>query len=132
MRHKSTIGTSFISLLFLFALIQNLYFKEYEIFWCIKLKGILVALILIPVLFYTYNGIFGKSPDWINIAIFFISTGSSFLLEWYLFKKDQTNCRHPGISFGLIFLIGVFFVIFTFSPPQIPLFQDPLTGSYGL
>lgn len=118
--------------LFIFALIQNHFFGEYENFWCIKLKGILTGLILIPTLFYTYNGIFGKSPDWINIFIFFISTGSAFLLEWYLFKKNDSNCKYPKLALGFLFLIGILFIIFTFFTPHIPLFQDPLTGSYGL
>ena len=118
--------------LFIFALVQKSFFKEYENFWCIKLKGILISLILIPTLFYTYNGIFGKSPDWINIIIFFLSTGSAFFSEWYLFRKNDSNCKHPKRTLGILLLIGTLFVIFTFSTPQIPLFQDPLTGSYGL
>ena len=58
---------------FLFALVQRLFFKDQENYWCVKLAEILLGLLLIPVLFYTYNGVFGKSPDWINIAIFYIS-----------------------------------------------------------
>ena len=41
--------------LFLFALVQRLFFKDQENFWCVKLAGILLGLALIPVLFYTYN-----------------------------------------------------------------------------
>ena len=33
----------------------------------------------IPVLFYTYSGVLGKSPDWINIAIFYITVLLVFL-----------------------------------------------------
>lgn len=72
--------------LFIFALVQSLFFKEYENFWCVKFIGITIGLLLIPILFYTYNGVFGKSPDWINIAIFFISAAVSFILETKLFK----------------------------------------------
>ena len=65
--------------LFLFAMVQLLFFKDQENYWCVKLAEILLGLILIPVLFYTYNGVFGKSPDWINIAIFYISAALVFL-----------------------------------------------------
>ena len=65
--------------LFLFAVIQRLFFRDQQNYWCVKLAGILLGLILIPVLFYTYNGVFGKSPDWINIAIFYISAALVFL-----------------------------------------------------
>jgi hypothetical protein len=93
---------------------------------------ILLGLVLIPVLFYTYNGAFGKSPDWVNIAIFYISALLAFLFEWRAFKQDPLPCRHPRIAFAVICLIGVLFVVFTFTPPQIPLFQDPVTGGYGI
>ncbi len=114
--------------LLIFALIQSRFFKEYENFWCIKLRGILMGLVLIPVLFYTYNGAFGRSPDWVNIAIFFVSTAIAFFLEWRLFKKNTLPCRRPWLALATICFIGVLFVVFTFTAPEIPLFQDPLTA----
>ena len=116
--------------LFLFALVQRLFFKDRENYWCVKLAGILLGLVLIPVLFYTYNGVFGKSPDWINIAIFYVSAALVFLFERWWFK--QLSCKYPRLAFAAICLMGVLFVVFTFAPPRIPLFQDPLTGSYGI
>ena len=118
--------------LFLFALIQRRLFKDQENFWCVKLAEILLGLALIPVLFYTYNGVFGKSPDWVNIAIFYISAFLVFLFEWWAFKNNRLPCKHPRLTFAAICLIGALFVVFTFAPPQIPLFQDPLTGTYGI
>ena len=118
--------------LFLFALIQRHFFKECEEFWCIKLVGTVAGLVTIPMLFYTYNGMFGRSPDWINISIFFVAVAVSFWLEAQLLKKDCIDCKRPYLAFAVICLIGVLFVIFTFAPPQLPLFQDPLTGTYGI
>ncbi len=118
--------------LFLFALVQRPFFKDQENYWCVKLAEILLGLVLIPVLFYTYNGLFGKSSDWINIAIFYISAALVILFEWLAFKKNRPQCKHPQLAFAIICLIGVLFVVFTFAPPQIPLFQDPLTGTYGI
>ena len=118
--------------LFLFALVQRLFFKEQENYWYIKLAEIVLGLVLIPVLFYTYNGAFGKSPDWINIAIFYVTALLVFLFEWWAFKHNRPQCRHPRFAFAVICLIGGLFVVFTFAPPQIPLFQDPLTGTYGV
>ena len=117
--------------LFLFAVVQRLFFRDQENYWCVKLLGILLGLALIPVLFYTYNGVFGKSPDWVNIATFYISALLVFLFEWWAFKQDLMQCKYPRLAFAAICLIGVLFVVFTFTPPQIPLFQDPLTGTYG-
>lgn len=118
--------------LLIFALIQSRYFKEYKNFWCMKLMGIIIGLITIPILFYTYNGAFGKSPDYLNIAIFFISAAAVFILETLLFKKEALQCKRPCLALALICIIGIMFVIFTFLTPKIPLFQDPLSGTYGI
>ncbi len=118
--------------LFIFALVQSYFFKEYDNFWCIKLRGIIIGLVAIPVLFYTYNGVFGKSPDWINISIFFISAAIAFILETALFKNNNLKCSSPKIAFTIICAIGILFVIFTFATPQIPLFKDAVTGTYGI
>mgnify|MGYP006992092173 CR=1 FL=1 len=118
--------------LFLFALVQRLFFRDQENYWCVKLAQVLLGLILIPVLFYTYNGVFGKSPDLVNIAIFFVSAAAAFLLETRLFKKGSLQCKRPWLAFAVICLIGVLFVVFTFATPQIPIFQDPITGTYGI
>ncbi len=117
--------------MFIYSLIQNQFFRGFSNFWCIKLTGILTGLILIPILFYTINGIFGKTPDFINIAIFFISTATAFILEAYLLKTHFC-CKNPRIAFLIICFIGLLFIIFTFSPPHIPLFQDPVTNTYGI
>ena len=86
---------------------------------------------LIPVLFYTYNGVFGQSPDWINIAIFYLTASLVFLFDRGAFKQNR-HCKSPQLAFAAICLLGVLFVLFTFKPSQIPLFQDPLTGTYGI
>ena len=118
--------------LFFFALVQRLFFRGQENYWCVKLAEILLGLVLIPVLFYTYNGAFGESPDWLNIAIFYITALLVFLFEWRAFRRDWLSCKRPRLAFTAICIIGVLFVVFTFVPPQIPLFQDPLTGTYGV
>lgn len=118
--------------LLVFALVQSRFFKGYENYWCIKLLSIVTGITLIPVLFYTYNGVFGSSPDFVNIIIFFVSAAAAFLLEAYLFKKNTLNCQKPLIAFGIICLIGILFVLFTFLTPRIPLFLDPLTQAYGI
>lgn len=117
--------------LFFFAVFQWFFFRNEPHFWHIKLRGTVTGLVLIPILFYTYNGAFGKSPDWINITIFFLSAATAFLLENKLLKEKK-DARFSGVfPFLWLVLIGVLFVIFTFFPPRIPLFQDPISGSYG-
>ena len=116
----------------LFAVVQSFFFREREDFWCIKLSGILLGIILIPIIFYTYNGAVGKSPDWINIAIFFIAAAAAYIYEAIQFNKEATLCKNPKVAFMLLLVIALLFVIFTFATPQINLFKDPLTKTYGI
>ena len=116
----------------LFAVIESFFFREREDFWCVKLRGILLGLILIPVIFYTYNGIFGKSPDWINIAIFFITAAIAYIYETRAFKASKTRCVSQGLAIAVLFGIALLFVIFTFKTPEIAIFKDPVTSTYGL
>ena len=118
--------------LLILAWVQQKDFKEFQNYWCIKLVGILVGLLAIPVLFYTYNGMFGKSPDWVNIAIFYVAAGLAFLLEWYLFQKTSIVCKHSAVPLGVVLFLGLLFILFTFFPPRLPLFQEPVTGTYGI
>ena len=117
---------------FLYAVVQSFFFKDREDYWCVKLRGILLGLILIPVLFYTYNGVVGRSPDWINIAIFFISAAAAYLYETRLFERGTATCKRPKLAVGVLCLIGVLFLVFTFATPEIGVFRDPLTEEYGI
>lgn len=115
-----------------FALVQRRFgFRDRGGFWWVKLTGILLALVLIPVLYYTYTGALGVEADWFNIAIFFLAAGAAFRLEAWLFQREKTCPLPDRLAVGLIGLIGAAFVVFTFLPPEIPLFQDPQDGCFG-
>ncbi len=117
----------------LFAVLESFFVGEdYVDFWCVKLRGILLGLALIPVLFYTLRGIFGTTPDFVNIAIFFVAAGLAFLYETGLFKKSHGSGRYAKLCLLLLCLIGVSFFVFTFNPPTLPLFEDPVNGGFGI
>ena len=115
-----------------YAIVQYVFFRERENFWCVKMRGILLGILLIPVLFYTYNGVIGRSPDWINIAIFFLSAAIAYIYETRLFKSGKILCRSQKEAVGVLSFVALLFVIFTFATPKIGIFQDPLSGTYGI
>lgn len=114
-----------------FAVVQSRFFRDHPRFWCVKLRGILTGLILIPVLFYTYNGAVGPSPDWMNIVIFFVAAAVAYGTEWRRLGRRGASCPSRW-AIAAVAAVGVLFVVFTFWPPQLPLFRDPLTGGYGV
>ena len=118
--------------MFIYAAIQSLFFRDTDGFWCVKLKGILLGLTLIPIIFYTYNGAIGKSPDWLNISIFFISAAIAYIYETRRFKSKKTTCKNPKLALTLLCVIALLFVVFTFKAPEIGIFRDPLTNTYGI
>ena len=118
--------------MFIFAVIQSFFFEDREDFWCVMLRGMLLGLALIPIIFYAYNGVIGKSPDWINIAIFFISAATAYIHETCLFNAEKVNCKFSKLAFAVLCVIGLMFAIFTFRTPEIGIFLDPITGTYGI
>ena len=105
--------------------------KQYARFWCIKLKGILTGIALIPTLYYTCTGSIGESLDWFNIVIFFGVVGLVYFVETKMFQGNKT-CRIPSeYAFVMLSIICFVFFVFTFYPPEIPLFQDPVSKTYG-
>ena len=116
----------------IYAVFQSFFFRDYDKFWCIKLRGALIAWGLIPIIFYTYNGVIGKSPDFINIAIFFISALFAFIYELRAFNKDSIRCKSERAALAVLLFIALLFVIFTFNTPRIDIFKDPISGSFGI
>ena len=118
--------------MFLFAAVQSFFFRDRDDFWCIKLRGIFLGQILIPVMFYTYNGVIGNSPDWINIAIFFISAAIAYIFETRQFNNGKIICKKPKLPFALLCFMAVLFIIFTCKTPEIDIFRDPTSGGFGM
>lgn len=115
----------------IFSLIQRKYADDSQ-FWCVKLAGNLIALLLIPMVYYTYTGALGISADWFNITIFFLAAGVAYYVETKLFQNFAFCPIPSGIALAGLFLTGALFVLFTFYPPAIPLFADPRTGLSGI
>ena len=116
----------------IFSVAESFFRRGRSDFWCIKARGIMLGLVAIPILFYTYNGVIGKSPDWVNIGIFFLSAAIAFLYQSVLLKKESTTCFRPWIAIAVLLSIGAMFVVFTFYTPPLAIFKDPLTGKYGI
>ena len=117
----------------LFALIEYFVWgKEVQGFWNGKLQGILLGLVFIPVLYYTYTGILGRSADWFNIAIFFIAAGVAYWRETKLFQAGRKTRLPSWVAIAALLGIGTIFTLLTFRPPKLPFFADPLTGTYGI
>ena len=97
--------------------------KSTPSFLCAKTIGIIVAMCFTVVLFYTYTGILGTNVDFLNIAIFFIAVIlGEFVGYRYMISNNPCNKKVAIITLIVLLLC---FIIFTFFPPQIGLFENP-------
>ncbi len=118
--------------MFVFALIEYKYIgKDIKNFWSAKLCGALIGLVLIPVVYYSYTGIFGVNADCVNILIFFIASAAAYLFETVI-MKNRAGGKKQFIPFVVLCVIALLFIILTFVQPRIPLFCDPVSGNYGI
>ena len=91
---------------------------------CALLAGGLAGTWLVPVVFYTYSGILGRSITFIDIAIFYIAILAAFGTAWELRDPGRTSKLCPFICFLTAVMLLAFF-LFTFAPPDIGLFAEP-------
>lgn len=107
--------------------------KDNKKFWCAKTIGIILAMSFIIVFFYTYTGIIGTNFAILDIGSFFVAV----ILGEYAAYKIMTNeeyklkCNKKIAVIGLICIL-LCFIIFTYLPPHIGLFKDPISNGYGI
>lgn len=86
--------------------------------------GIFSGITLIIVLFYTYFGILGRNISIIDISIFYISVISAFFIAYKL-TSNLKICQYDNLLKFFIIVTTILYAIFTFFPPNIPLFISP-------
>ena len=119
---------------FLFSIVQICVIgKMYPNFLAVRALSTLAGLLLIPVLFYTYTGVWGRSVNWINIAIFYLAALTLFALDFWLLRRGRFSSPWQQLL-GLVVLwaLAFCFVWCTFRPSQLALWKDPLTGEFGI
>ena len=104
--------------------------KDIPNFLCSKTLGIIISIAFTVIFFYTYSGILGKSIAAVDIASFFVATILGEFIA-YLSIINKFKCNKV---IAIIVLIALFicFIVFTYYPPNIGLFKDPVTGQYGV
>ena len=104
--------------------------KNVHNFLCSKTIGIITSMLFTVIFFYTYSGILGKNIAIIDISSFFVAT---ILGEYvaYRLMNSTFKCNNK-ISIIVLIIIGICFVTFTYSAPQIGIFKDPIIETYGI
>lgn len=116
----------------LIALVIGYIYKGKNIpnYLCAKVLGIIVAILFTIIFFYIYTGIIGTNFAIIDISSFFIAV---VLGQYVAYQKMQSKsyCNNL-IAIIILLVLYLCFLIFTFFPPHIALFRDPITGMFGI
>lgn len=98
-----------------------------------KTISILFAISFITIVFYSYTGIIGENFAIINILIFILSIIIGEILAYRKMRKEKSSSKESKLL-SILVLISLLlaFVQFTFQPPRLGVFQDPITGTYGV
>jgi hypothetical protein len=54
------------------------------------------------------------------------------LASYKLLTHKRLSEKLVWISLSALVALGIAFALFTFIPPQAPVFRDPVTGGYGI
>lgn len=94
--------------------------------------SILIGMLVIVSSFYTYTGILGKNFLPLDIAVFLLGTAAAYFCGYKFMEKDMFSSRKGKIIGAAVLLpLVLAFALFTFYPPEIGLFLDPVTGGYS-
>lgn len=97
-----------------------------------KTLAVVINFAVILITFYTYTAILGTEILVIDILSFIIGV----FIGQYVSAKVLSLAEKPKwaiYSAWVIFiLIAVLFFVFTFFPPNLPIFLDPESGMYGI
>ena len=94
------------------------------------LFSLITYLFTVPLLFYFYTEAVGVELLWADILIFLLSLLFGQTLALHYYRKGR------GINYMCVILIFavivILFAVFTFFTPHLPIFMDPITGTYGI
>ena len=97
---------------------------------CAKTIGILSAICFTTIFFYTYTGIIGTNFSFLDIGSFFMAV---ILGEYIAYKILLSNFLcNKKIAIIVLSILLICFVLFTYITPQIGIFKDPVTNSFGI
>lgn len=113
------------------AIVEYFFIDTKENYIKSKFIGIITTLMFIVVFFYTYTGIIGKNFLIMDILTFIVGV----ILGEYVVYKNMINNKassNQAIYVIVIAILTILFGLFTYNPPKINLFKDPVDNSYGI
>lgn len=87
--------------------------------------SLIVGLMSIVIIFYSYSGVLGYKIEWFNIAIYYIALLIMLIVKTILQSLKLESKTANIISLLWIFVMALMFIIFTYNPLNLGIFKEP-------
>ncbi|MFX1324709.1 MAG: DUF6512 family protein [Promethearchaeota archaeon] len=119
--------------LVIFASIEYNFIKEDSSNFLIgKAIAVLISIATILFVFYTYTTIFRVELLIVDILSFILGVVIGQIVSYKILNRTELNPWYTKISWIFMIGLGIIFIVFTYFPPHLPIFQDTNTGLYGI
>ncbi len=121
-----------LSASFICTLVDGFMYGNLDNYFWAKFLSLLLIILIIPMLFYSYTYFTKKAILPIDILTFYIAITFSQMVFYYVIKLPDLDFIYAYL--GLIGMFGIFgfFMIATLRPIHHFIFKDPITNKYGL
>ncbi|MEL1135600.1 DUF6512 family protein [Desulfitobacterium sp. THU1] len=118
--------------LVLFSLLEYRFIKsKTQNFFLAKGLGSLTLQGLIVIVFYSYTAFTNKPIMFLDISSFVVGCILCQLVSYKILTKSRPKPVLNWLGLGILLASATLFVIFTFAPPELILFQEPSTYLKG-
>lgn len=101
--------------------------------WIVSASASLVlAPLLVILLYYAYTGAFGVESLTVDILLVYVCFFLALSKANHMLKYSNPSKWLTVLSLLLVTALFAAFIVFTFNPPEIPLFYDSVTQTYGI
>lgn len=92
----------------------------------------LIIPVSIVIMFYGYTAFLGYDLLFADISIFILSIYFGQMASFKLLIATPLPHSLTSAAMLIIVLLVIAFSLFTFCPPRLPIFKDPVHGGYGI
>lgn len=99
-----------------------------------KIYTLLIGMLGIVTGFYTYTGILGQGYLAADIGLFVLAAALTAYLNYRFCRSNRfwIGDSHSIRALLVLTIVILLFIYFTFHPPMLELFRDPITEDFGI
>jgi hypothetical protein len=119
--------------LLIFSLIEYNFIKDLtRNFIIAKTIAAYLMPLLIVVIFYSYTAILGDNLLIFDVLSFIIAVFIGQIVSYKILISPEMSKNFIVISWIAVIILAFIFVLFTYYPPELSIFQDSTNGQYGI